>query len=64
VIRNNWRLKPVAAAMNLHYNTVKYRYRKIGEILGVDLESRDARINLALAMELYMLNNTDLKSRA
>jgi purine catabolism regulator len=56
VIRNNWRLKPVAAAMNLHYNTVKYRYRKIGEILRVNLESRDARINLTLAMELYMLN--------
>jgi purine catabolism regulator len=58
VIRNNWQLKPVSSSMNLHYNTVKYRYRKIGEILGMDLESQDVRIGLALAMELHTLNRT------
>jgi purine catabolism regulator len=56
VIKNNWQLKPVASAMNLHYNTVKYRYRRIGEILGVDMESCDARMNLSLAMELHILD--------
>jgi purine catabolism regulator len=56
VIRNNWQLKPVASAMNLHYNTVKYRYSKIGEILGVDMEASGVRMNLSLAMELYMLD--------
>ncbi|MDR1651610.1 MAG: PucR family transcriptional regulator ligand-binding domain-containing protein, partial [Synergistaceae bacterium] len=55
LIRNNWQMKPVAAEMNLHYNTVKYRYRKIAEASGMDLESRGVRLSMALAMELYML---------
>ena len=59
VIRNNWRLKPVASAMSLHYNTVKYRYRRIGEMLGVDLESQGTRLNLALAMELHALGKAN-----
>jgi purine catabolism regulator len=55
IIRNNWQIKPVASDMNLHYNTVKYRYHKIGEILGIDLESYGSRMCLFLAMELYTL---------
>jgi purine catabolism regulator len=59
VIRSNWQLKPVASAMNLHYNTVKYRYRRIGEILGADLESQGTRLSLALAMELHSLSGAN-----
>ena len=59
IIKNSWQLKPVASVMNLHYNTVKYRYAKIGEILGVDMESHKTRINLAIAMELYTLKKLE-----
>lgn len=59
IIRNNWQLKPVASKMNMHYNTVKYRYRKIAEVLGKDLESPAVRINLSLAMELYILHKSE-----
>ena len=45
--------------MNMHYNTVKYRYRKIAEVLGKDLESPAVRINLSLAMELYILHKSE-----
>lgn len=58
VIRSNWQLKPAADEMNLHYNTIKYRYRKIGETLGQNLESPQIRINLAIAMELYQLGKS------
>ena len=58
IIRNNWQLKAVAAQMNLHYNTVKYRYHKIKEILGADTDLSAVRISLTLAMELYILNNS------
>jgi|GEM_PF-3702657 len=51
--------RPVAAALSLHYNTVKYRYRKISEILGTDLESSPVRTSLALAMELYLLDGSE-----
>ncbi len=59
IIRHNWQLKPVANALNLHYNTVKYRYRRIGEILGTDLESSSTRTSLALAMELYVMGGPE-----
>lgn len=62
VIANNWQLKPVADEMTLHYNTVKYRYRKIGDTLGVDLDSPAARMNLAMAMELYLLGQSERRS--
>jgi len=42
--------------MNLHYNTVKYRYRKIQELLGADIDKPAVRINLAFAKELYKIN--------
>jgi purine catabolism regulator len=64
VIRNNWQLKPAAAAMNLHYNTIKYRYRRITEILGTDLDSYGERLCLVLAMELYALNGPSEASEA
>jgi sugar diacid utilization regulator len=44
----------MASAINLRCNTVKYRYRKIAEILGIELESQSAMQSLALAMELHM----------
>lgn len=59
IIKNSWQLKPVASIMNLHYNTVKYRYAKIGELLGVNMESHSTRINLAIAMELYTLKKNE-----
>lgn len=62
VIRHNWQLKPAASALNLHYNTVKYRYRKISEILGTDLESPSARTSLAIAMELHLLGKPERRA--
>lgn len=59
IIRHNWQLKPVANALNLHYNTVKYRYRRIGEILGTDLDASSVRTSLALAMELYVMGGPE-----
>ena len=56
IINNNWHLKAAAAQMGLHYNTMKYRCRKIGEIIGMDTDSPSVRTNLSFAMELYKLN--------
>lgn len=58
IIDNNWQLKPAADQMNLHYNTVKYRYRKIQEILKADIDKPSVRINLAFAKELYKINKS------
>ena len=53
LVENDWNLKRVAEAMFIHYNTVKYRYAKIGDLLGEDLRSNEPRFNIALALRLY-----------
>lgn len=45
-------LKPAAAALHVHVNTLRYRLGRIQELLGVDLEDADARFLLELAVRL------------
>jgi len=41
-----------ARELNIHLNTVRYRLARIGEILGVDLNDEDARLDLLLALRI------------
>lgn len=54
---NDWNLKRVSETMFIHYNTVKYRYTKIGELIGEDLHSNETKFNIALALRLYEIQN-------
>ncbi|HUM45029.1 MAG TPA: helix-turn-helix domain-containing protein, partial [Fervidobacterium sp.] len=45
----------LARRMYLHINTVQYRINKIEEILGVDLDEQEARLNLSIALKIYPL---------
>ena len=45
-------IQETAAAMVLHYNTVRYRIQKIKEELGWDLYSMETCVNLAVGMKL------------
>lgn len=56
LIDNDWNLKQTAKACFFHYNTVKYRYHKIEEILGTDLSATSAKLNLELAVRLYRMS--------
>ncbi len=50
---NNWNFQQTAKAMSYHLNTIKYRYRKICEILDTDLENDcEVRFDLHLALKL------------
>lgn len=52
---NSWNLKQTSTEMNFHYNTLKYRYQRIQEILNLDLTRQNNRFNIALALKLYSL---------
>ena len=52
-------MKQAANEMFVHYNTLKYRYTKIGEILELDLTDFEAQHRLALALTLYRLRKKD-----
>jgi len=51
-LRCDRRLKPAAAALHVHVNTVRYRLARIEQLLGVDLEDVEARFQLELALKL------------
>ncbi len=56
LIRNNWQLKAAAVDLSVHYNTIKYRYAKICEVLECTPDDSDQRLNLALSLKLYLMD--------
>jgi purine catabolism regulator len=54
-VDNDWNLKKTAEMTYVHYNTMKYRYKKLAEILGMDLEKTANKLNIELAIRLYRL---------
>ncbi|MDD7648362.1 CdaR family transcriptional regulator [Cloacibacillus porcorum] len=55
---NNWNLANTAATLTCHYNTIKYRYKKIRDILaenGYDIENHETRFDIAIALRLYKI---------
>ncbi|MDR0879570.1 MAG: PucR family transcriptional regulator ligand-binding domain-containing protein [Clostridioides sp.] len=55
IIDNGWNLKNAATAMFVHYNTIKYRYKKICELLDSDLTDYETRLKLTLAVRIYQM---------
>ena len=54
-------LKEMSREMFLHYNSVLYRLGRIKEILDVDLEDEDQKLNLAIALKIRKLINYEKK---
>ncbi len=54
----NGNLKCVEAKSNLHYNTIKYRIKKIQEICDIDLNNSEQRLNLEIAIHLHSFINS------
>lgn len=51
-----WNLKNASGKMFVHYNTMKYRYKKIEEILNTSLENSEERFNISMAIKLMVMN--------
>lgn len=47
-----------ANALYIHISTLKYRIKRIGEILGVDMHDPDVNFNLRLALKLLSVRTT------
>ena len=43
-------------AMDVHYNTLKYRWRKICDLLGIDPSKSGDRLNVMIALKLYRMH--------
>lgn len=57
IVQNGWNLKMASDTMYLHYNTIKYRYKKIEEISGLDLDRTEEKLSMELAVKIYLMNH-------
>lgn len=57
IVQNGWNLKLASDTMYLHYNTIKYRYKKIEEISGLDLDRTEEKLSMELAVKIYLMNH-------
>lgn len=53
--RGNWNLKSTASLLYVHYNTIKYRYKKLEELLALDENDSEQRFNLSMALHIYQM---------
>lgn len=54
--KNNWNIKTTAEKLMFHQNTIKYRYRKICELIGADnINDCDFRFDMDLALRLHSI---------
>ncbi len=56
LVRHNWQGKQAAGELRIHYNTMKYRFRKIRDLISLDIDNGEQRLNIALSLKLYMMN--------
>ena len=57
ILENDWNLKVTTDVMFIHYNTMKYRYKKISTIINDDLNHSEVRLNLSLPLKIYQMSN-------
>lgn len=55
LVKNDWNLKTTADEIYIHYNTMKYRFNRISEILGMDLKESEGKLNIAVALKLLQI---------
>lgn len=56
VIKSGWNLKKASGLLFIHYNSVKYRFAKICELLDADLHNNEERLAVDIALKLHMMN--------
>lgn len=56
-LENGCNAKLTARQLFIHYNTMLYRLEKIQQILGMDMENADNRLQLQIALKLYNMRS-------
>lgn len=57
--QQNGEFNPTAEKLYMHPNTLRYRLRKIEELLGTDLQKLENRINLSVACKIARMRQTN-----
>lgn len=57
VVKCGWNLKSASDALFIHYNSVKYRFHKICEVLGLDLREHENQLAVEIALKMHMVDS-------
>lgn len=57
VVKCGWNLKSASDILFIHYNSVKYRFHKICEILGLDLREHENQLAVEIALKMHMVDS-------
>lgn len=52
VVSCEWNLKKASERLYIHYNSMKYRYRRICQILNKSFDSADEKLNMEIALKM------------
>ncbi len=55
IIEHDWNLKASSIALHVHYNTVKYRFNKISNLLNLNLTDRESKFILEFCFKLSQI---------
>ena len=59
LVNCEWNLKKASEALFIHYNSMKYRFRRVCQILDCEFDSADEKLNMAIALKLFAIMNAD-----
>ncbi|MDO4559804.1 MAG: PucR family transcriptional regulator ligand-binding domain-containing protein [bacterium] len=57
IAKSGWNLKNASASLFIHYNSIKYRFTKICDLLNADLRDHEQRLAVEMALKMRMVNN-------
>ncbi len=60
IVNCGWNIKAASEQLFIHYNSAKYRFNKICEILEMDLHDATLHTEIDLALKIYMIRNKNV----
>ena len=63
IINCGWNLKLASEKLFLHYNSVKYRFQKICDLLEIDLRDNSRHTEIELALKIYLIRKRKILLR-
>ena len=61
IINCGWNLKLASEKLFLHYNSVKYRFQKICDLLEIDLRDNSRHTEIELALKIYLIQKNQIQ---
>lgn len=59
IVKCGWNLKEASKELFIHYNSVKYRFNQICEVLNMNLRDHENQLTVELALKMHMVSSRE-----